>query len=567
MPDIDFQPEKRSVEDLYVGADYYVIPRFQRPYSWEATNLDDFWRDIVFDNSVGYFIGPMVAWRESGSPIRRLVDGQQRLTTISIMFAVIRDELKALGEETLAAGVHRYLEKYDRSNELQFTLQTEVSSPFLSQAIFKYPANSAINPATEEEVALSQALAQVRRLITEELGKRQDPLDWLLELRDRILGLKVIWIEHSNEDDAYIIFETLNSRGKDLEVVDLLKNHLLARLRGNGNAAADTYRATWEKLRDRLESTDSRVRIDANRFILHWWLSQEDYVAQRKLFRAIKAKVNSEPLAEARLNSLVRDAALYRKVVEPSGVNWATEVSDAGRSLSALALFGIVQPAPLLLSLMRAREASPKLGAAHFKKTLQTIERFHFQRTVVSQLSSSGGVSEMYAKAARELYLAGTDQSARVRVLNDLRAKLIDRKPDREQFLLAFEERFLFTDDFTRDSKLVRYVLSAFLRAAHPTTGLDNLTIEHIMSQAKIGNGESMETVGSLGNLLLVSEAVNQKLGSKTFEAKKAVLKRVGSAYDIGGVVDQANWSASEITARTRMLAERAHDVIWKLPV
>lgn len=74
MPEIDFQPEKRTIEDLFVGADYYVIPRFQRPYSWDATNLDDFWRDVVYDNDYGYFIGPMVAWRDPESPIRRLVE-------------------------------------------------------------------------------------------------------------------------------------------------------------------------------------------------------------------------------------------------------------------------------------------------------------------------------------------------------------------------------------------------------------------------------------------------------------------------------------------------------------
>lgn len=567
MPEIDFQPEKRSIEDLYLGADYYVIPRFQRPYSWEATNLDDFWRDMVFDNSVGYFIGPMVAWREIESPIRRIVDGQQRLTTISIMFAVIRDQLALLGKRTLADGVHRYLEKRDRNNELQFTLQTEVSSPFLSQGIFRFPSDSTATPSTEEEIALSDALTQIRRLITEEVGNRQNPLDWLLELRDRLLGLKVIWIEHSNEDDAYIIFETLNSRGKDLQVVDLLKNHLLNRLRGNGNTAADTYRATWDKMRDRLEASESQSRIDPNRFILHWWLSQEDYVAQRKLFRAIKAKVKSESVAEAHMNSLVSDAALYRKVVEPAGNKWTIELAEAGRSLNALALFGIVQPAPLLLSLMRTRDATPKLGAAHFKKTLQTIERFHFQRTVVSQLSSSGGVSEMYAKAARELYAAGTDQQARVNVSNDVRKKLVDRKPDRELFVLAFEERFFFTDEFTRDSKLVRYVLLSFLRGAHPQTSTENLTIEHIMSQDKIGNGETFETVGSLGNLLLVSESLNQKLGNKAFAAKKAVLKSSGEAFDIGGIQDQSTWTGQEIKARTRLLAERAYDITWKLPL
>lgn len=567
MSEIDFQPDKRTIEDLFVGADYYVIPRFQRPYSWDAGNLDDFWRDVVYDNSIGYFIGPMVAWRDPESPIRRLVDGQQRITTIAIMFAVLRDQFRDLGEDNLAAGVHRYLEKADRNNEERFTLQTEVNSPFLSQAILRNPPDEDIPPISEEESALAKAVEAIRSRIADEVGRRQNPLKWLRELRDRLLGLRVIWIEHSNEDDAYVIFETLNSRGKDLEVVDLLKNLLLNKLRGTGNPAADVARATWEKMRNEFEAGDNRKRIDPNRFILHWWLSQEDYVAERKLFPAVKKTIKSKSIAKTQLEALSRDAPLYRAVIEPSTREWAMEEDEARRSLSALAVFGIVQPAPLLLSLLRAREATPRLKVPQLKKTLQIVERFHFQHTVVSQLRSSGGVSEMYAKAARELSAAGTDQDERVRVLREIRNKLIERRPDREQFILSFEERFYFTNDFTRDSKLVRYVLENFLRHSHPTTSTDHLTIEHIMPQRAIREGEDFETVGALGNLLLVSDPLNTKLDDKAFEAKKQILATEGLSYDIGGVLTVDQWAAGSISARTRLLAERAYDEVWKLPL
>ncbi|MBM6403523.1 DUF262 domain-containing protein [Phycicoccus sp. CSK15P-2] len=567
MSVIDFNPEKKSIEDLLVGADYYVIPRFQRPYSWEAANLEDFWTDVVFDNAIGYFIGPMVAWRDAKNPIRRIVDGQQRLTTIAIMFAVLRDQLESLGETRLADGVHRYLEKADRNNELQFTLQTETSSAFLSNAILKSPPDPTIEPSTEEEVALSGALQQVQRLIEAEVAKRQNPQKWLLELRDRLLGLKVIWVEHGNEDDAYIIFETLNSRGKDLEVVDLLKNHLLNRLRGTRNAKADTYRLKWDKMRDQLEASDGRARIDANRFILHWWQSRAEYVAQRKLFSQIKKTIQSKTAAQECLTQLTVDGPLYRAVIEPASRTWPIEEAAARDSLEALALFGVVQPAPLLLALMRARMASPKLSAAQFKKTLQSVERYHFQHTVVSQLSSSGGVSQMYAKAARDLYAAGANQQTRADVLKDIRDKLNKRRPDRDQFILAFQERFVFTNDYTRDKKIVQYVLKRLLRHANPTTGLDDLTIEHLMSQDQIAAGVDIETVGSIGNLLLVSEKVNSKLDNQNFAKKKKILDKEGLPYDIGGVLDQSAWSVAEIEARCQLLAETAYDKVWKLPV
>lgn len=567
MSEIDFQPDKRTVEDLFVGADYYVIPRFQRPYSWDASNLDDFWRDVIFDNEIGYFIGPMVAWRDPESSIRRLVDGQQRITTIAIMFSALRDQFAELGERKLADGIQRYLEKADRNNEPQFTLQTEVESRFLSQAILKSSPDLALKPSGEEEGALAKALDAIRRRVSDEVEKRQDPLEWLKELRDRLLGLRVIWIEHGSEDDAYVIFETLNSRGKDLQVVDLLKNLLLNRLRGTGNSAADSARDTWDSMRNVLEPSETRGRIDPNRFILHWWLSQEDYVAERKLFPAVKKKVKSESSAKFRLDSLAVDAPLYRAAVEPGFRSWPIEESKTQRSLAALAIFGISQPAPLLLALLRARVATPKLKAGQLNRTLQTIERFHFQHTVVSQLRSSGGVSEMYAKAARELTGAGEDQAHRAQVLEEIRQKLIDRRPDRDQFILAFEERFYFTNEITRDSKLVRYVLESFLRDLNPVTGLDRLTIEHIMPQSKIGHSESAETVGSLGNLLLVSEDVNHALGVKDFVAKKKVLSTTGLGYDIGGILDRNEWTANSISDRTHLLAEHAYDKVWKLPL
>lgn len=567
MPEIDFQPDKRTIEDLFVGADYYIIPRFQRPYSWDAANLDDFWRDVVYDNSVGYFIGPMVAWRDADSPVRRLVDGQQRVTTIAIMFAVLRDQFEALGETNLAAGVHRYLEKADRNNEQRFTLQTEVNSRFLSQAIFKSPPETDIEPQSEEEDALCKALDAIRKRIADEVAKRQEPLNWLRELRDRLLGLRVIWIEHSNEDDAYVIFETLNSRGKDLEVVDLLKNLLLNRLRGTGNSAADAARTTWDRMRNELEAGDNRKRIDPNRFILHWWLSQEDYVAERKLFPAVKKKTKSKPIAKIRLASLSRDAPLYRAVIEPTSRSWPIEEDDARLSLEALSIFGIVQPAPLLLSLLRARDAAPKLKAVQLKKTLQVVERFHFQHAVVSQLRSSGGVSEMYAKAARELTAASGDQDERARVLTEIRNKLIQRRPDREQFILAFVERFYFTNEKSRDSKLVRYVLERFLRHSHPTTSTERLTIEHILPQKEMRNGAPFEVVGSLGNLLLVSDSLNRRLDDKDFVTKARILQKDGHNYDIGGIVGMADWTKDTIAARTQLLAERAYDEVWRLPL
>lgn len=95
-------------------------------------------------------------------------------------------------------------------------------------------------PQGDEEKALHQGVSLIRRLVSGEVEKRtSNPVEWLAHVRDKLLNLLVIWVEHGSEDDAYIIFETLNSRGKDLEVVDLLKNLLFNKLRSQGNRQAD----------------------------------------------------------------------------------------------------------------------------------------------------------------------------------------------------------------------------------------------------------------------------------------------------------------------------------------
>ena len=305
-------------------------------------------------NKPGYFIGPMVAWHDPLSSLRRVVDGQQRLTTIAIFFAVLRDEFRGLGHETLANGIHRYLEKPNRNNEPEYTLSTEVESGYLNNAIFNNPPDLNFQPHSEEEKALHQAVSQIRRLIRGEVDKRTaNPTEWLTHVRDKLLSLKVIWVEHGNEDDAYIIFETLNSRGKDLEVVDLLKNLLFNRLPAAQATASPTPLETRGMKCVASSSLQGTPSLNINRFILHWWLSQEPYIAERKLFRAIKGNVRSRPLARARLRSLREDADYYRYALDPSSRQWQIEEADIRNSLEALAIFRIIQPAPLLLSLMR----------------------------------------------------------------------------------------------------------------------------------------------------------------------------------------------------------------------
>ena len=120
----------------FLGEAFYKIPRFQRPYSWDHANLEEFWNDVVVENDADYFIGNFVVYDDKG--VRGVVDGQQRLTTITMLLCALRNLFQAQGFNPLAKGVHNLIERPDIKNELYYVLQTETSYPYFQEHIQKF---------------------------------------------------------------------------------------------------------------------------------------------------------------------------------------------------------------------------------------------------------------------------------------------------------------------------------------------------------------------------------------------------------------------------------------------
>lgn len=130
---------------------YYLIPRFQRPYSWARENVVEFWNDSIVDNEGDYFIGSVVVFHTRNDSFG-IVDGQQRFTTITMTLCSLRNILKAEGFDDLANGIHYLIERPDINNKPQFVLQTETSYPYLQEHIQKFgDPETPINLRAEEE--------------------------------------------------------------------------------------------------------------------------------------------------------------------------------------------------------------------------------------------------------------------------------------------------------------------------------------------------------------------------------------------------------------------------------
>jgi uncharacterized protein with ParB-like and HNH nuclease domain len=152
-----------------------------------------------------------------------------------------------------------------------------------------------------------------------------------VSLRDKILRLKVIFVELGDEDDAYIIFETLNTRGKDLEVSHLVKNHLMKYI-STKQKGVDIPKDKWEGI---LKSfLESEADISINALIHHHWLSKYKFVAEKRLFKDIKTSVKKAN-AKSYLDELVIAAKTYRVIHEPGSRAWRVEQLEIKESLSA----------------------------------------------------------------------------------------------------------------------------------------------------------------------------------------------------------------------------------------
>src|SRR5690554_7442095 len=106
---------------------------------------------------------------------------------------------------------------------------------------------------------------------------------------DQTCALPIFYIELGNEDDAYIIFETLNTRGKDLRVSDLVKNHLTKML-PKRNKSVDLSKDKWTDARTIIEGSNIDLNMDS--FLHHFWLSKYEFTTQKKLFKSLKQIVN-----------------------------------------------------------------------------------------------------------------------------------------------------------------------------------------------------------------------------------------------------------------------------------
>jgi hypothetical protein len=362
------------------------------------------------------------------------------------------------------------------------------------------------------------------------------------------LRVRAIFLTVPSEADAFLIFETLNDRGADLTIADLLKNYLF----GRAGAQLGTVRDGWLQSVGAFEITSENSTF--TNFLRHYWSSRRGAIRERELYKNIRETITSENQTVDFVEDLQRAARLYAALLNTEHEFWASLGTDAKDAVETFLRLDFEQVRPLMLAAMQFFPSN------ELKKLLRGLTSWGVRGLVVGGIGG-GTYEKAYCDAAVKIRRG--DIKSADDVFDDL-SRLI---PTDDEFEAAFALARV------PKSNLARYYLIALENGAQgtsepefvPNSNEDQVNLEHVLPKnatdadwgAAFTPDERKDWVFRVGNLALLQKGPNGRIGNRPFTIKKPVL--VASAFqltkEIGVLPD---WTPTGIKNRQERLAKLA---------
>ena len=553
MTDFTFQP---STLLGVLTSGFYAVPMYQRSYSWLEQQVTDFWNDIrgAMEGDSQYFLGTLVFSNETNGKIS-VIDGQQRLATTVILLAAIRERYQAAGLTDYIAtysGVLSPLDPEDGVKKPRIQLNAE-DHPYFTQRVLD---GETVDSKVDSHLRINETLLYFRERLQEICDA--DPDGWQTKIAQvyKFLNKKarVVTVTAPNDADAFTIFETLNDRGADLTIADLLKNYLFSQAGAATIASVQLkWQASYAVLNEYQEEKDFIV------FLRHLWSSMYGATRERDLFRDIKSKVHGPSQALDFALKIESASKLYAALLSPDNDFWSGYTAKDRGSVRNLNEFNLQQSRPTLLA------ALEHFSKAEIQKTIAAFISI-FVRGIIA-----GGIGG--GQAERYLSEAATDiRSGAIKDTSQLIAKLRPITPSDTVFESAFQS---FS---TTANRFARYLLMALEKGLNktpqpelvPNEDVEQVNLEHVLPRnanatdwPAFTDEERATYPKRLGNMTLLSKGVNNKIGNKAWTVKKAALAT--SELALNKVLSaETDWRTGEIDKRQASLAKQALS-IWKV--
>ena len=540
----------------------YSVPRFQRDYSWTDEEWDDLWNDVENvlspEGEPSHYMGYLVL-QSQDSKYFDIIDGQQRLTTLSIIVLAVLSNIQRLidaGEdaennrrrqEQLRNSLIGYLDPVTLIARSKLNLNRNNDNIYQNYLVPLQPAPRRNLKATEHQMRKAFEWWQDK---TAQVYRTGEALAGFIDRLTDKLFFTVITV--SDELNAYKVFETLNARGVKLSSTDLLKNYLFSVVHAQNQDEHElsNLETRWEELVGKLGSESFPDFLRAH------WNSRNKFLRHSELFKRIRDKIRNREEVFALLRDMMTDVDTYVALSKPEDELWTPEQR---KYIGELRMFNVRQVYPLLLTACR-KFTNPN----ELRDLLRAISIISFRYNVISN-NPANEQERVYNTVAERL---ATENMTFRDVLNELRPIYIRDK----DYIYAFSNKILKTTQ-SRNKRVVRYILFAIEQ--HISTishdfESDRYNLEHIMPEnlseawSHITDMDHEQFVYRLGNMTIMSTAQNRNLGNAGLDVNKNVFQNSEFQLTQRVATENAEWNTNRIEHHQTWMATQA-TAIWRI--
>lgn len=552
------------VIQYFNGEKQNLIPLFQRPYTWTEGNWQTFWDDLMLQYETGdtgtHFMGAIVSVPARSTPVGvskfLIIDGQQRLTTVALLLCALRDALRDSGDMKSASRIQEvYLINRYREPEDTFKFVPTQADREIYLSIASDPPSL---PGSDKGIRMANAYHFFKNKISNGQDSNNNLLDRTKVLTTLEQCLQVVMINLGDDDDPYLIFESLNFKGEPLTQADLVRNYLLMQFQHSISAGGEQERIHskyWIPLENALKS-------NLTEFLRHYIMKDGEDIKKGGIYIAIKSRLNkkkSPTEVENEIQSIKRSSDFYAKFIFPD----QEENKSIRNRLGNIKDIQVTTAYPLLLRLFDVYEAN-KIDAVELEKCLGIIESFMIRRSVCGVPSNP--LSKLFIQLSKGFPSENYSQW----LLDSLLSFSGNRRFPKDA---EFEESFMSQAQYGRST--TQFILQRLEKSfGHKeVVNLSTATIEHILPQTLTKTwqeelGSEYESLHSsllnvFGNLTLT--AYNSELSNLPFSDKKDKLRDTHIELN-KWILEQSNWREQEIKERAKLLFVKASE-IWNIPL